>query len=58
MLKISKLTHDEEIPGANIYQCGSYLLHSLSEAQDIANMILMKKILILDNKDISFTVPN
>ncbi len=58
MLDISKLTYNQEIPGANIYQCGSYLLHSLSEAQDIVNVILMKKILILKNEDITFTIPN
>ncbi len=40
------------ISSANIYQCGSYLLHSLSEAKEIAKKILSKKIVILKNKNL------
>ncbi len=39
----------EQIPEANLYQCGSYLMHSLSEAKNIATNTLNKKIEIMDN---------
>ncbi len=43
---------DENIIGNNVYQCGSYLLHSLLEAKEIAKDILSKKIIILKNKNL------
>ena len=48
-----KSMHDilqtEQIPEANLYQCGSHLMHSLSEAKNIATTTLNKKIEIMDN---------
>ncbi|MBT5935610.1 S-ribosylhomocysteine lyase [Sulfurimonas sp.] len=38
-----------DIPELNIYQCGTYKMHSLQEAKDIASNILNKDIDIMDN---------
>jgi S-ribosylhomocysteine lyase len=40
----------EEIPELNIYQCGTYKMHSLDEAQEIARGILKKGIGVMDNE--------
>ncbi len=42
----------KNIPGANIYQCGSYLLHSINEAKLTINSIVNKRIHILYNKNL------
>lgn len=39
----------DQIPEANKYQCGTFVMHSLKEAQDIAQTILNAKISIMDN---------
>lgn len=39
-----------EIPEANKFQCGTYAMHSLKEAQDIANDTLNKGIGIMDTQ--------
>lgn len=39
----------KDIPELNIYQCGTYKMHSLDEAQDIAKDILSHDIGIMDN---------
>ena len=39
-----------EIPEANPLQCGTYLMHSLQEAQEIAKNTLAKGIGIMDNE--------
>lgn len=44
-----------EIPELNEYQCGTYQMHSLSEAQEIAKHILQQGISICHNADISLT---
>jgi S-ribosylhomocysteine lyase len=41
-----------DIPELNIYQCGTYTMHSLEEAQDIASNVLNKGIGIMNNKDL------
>ncbi len=46
------LNFNKDVFGANIYQCGSYKFHSLSEAKKIASNILSKKIIILNNNDL------
>ena len=38
-----------DIPELNIYQCGTYKMHSLDEAKEIASNILNKDIDIMDN---------
>ena len=39
-----------DIPELNVYQCGTYKMHSLQEAQDIAKNILSHEIGIMDNE--------
>lgn len=39
----------KKIPEANEYQCGTFIMHSLEEAKEIANNILSNKISIMDN---------
>ena len=39
----------KDIPELNIFQCGTYKMHSLDEAQDIAKKILSHDIGVMDN---------
>ncbi len=39
-----------EIPEANIYQCGSCYMHSLKKAKEVAKHILENEITIMDNE--------
>lgn len=49
----------EDIPELNIYQCGTYKMHSLSEAQDIAKNVLEKEIGVMSNKSLALNdLPN
>ncbi len=42
--------HDQEdIPELNVYQCGSYKMHSLDEAKAVAQTVLRRDIDIMDN---------
>lgn len=50
---IASLDDNAKIPAANEYQCGSYDLHSLSDAKAIANEILEKGIVVVKNEDIA-----
>ncbi|EFY06692.1 S-ribosylhomocysteine lyase [Succinatimonas hippei] len=53
MEDIIKIDNDAEIPGANIYQCGSCQMHSLHEAKEIAKEVLKHQIVVVDSKDIA-----
>ena len=50
---IAALPADTVVPASNPYQCGSCHLHSLKEAQDIANDVLIQGISIVNSKDIA-----
>lgn len=39
-----------KIPEANIYQCGTYVMHSLEEAKEIAQSIVSAEICVMDNQ--------
>lgn len=52
METITSLPDDYEIPAANPLQCGSYLLHSLSEAKEIAKNVAKKGICVNHNDDL------
>ncbi len=41
-----------KIPEANEYQCGTYVMHSLDEAKEIAKAILAQDISVMDNAKI------
>jgi len=50
MEDVLKVKNEAAIPELNIYQCGTYKMHSLKNAKKIANDILSDKIGIMDNK--------
>ncbi len=39
----------KDIPELNVYQCGTFKMHSLEDAQEIARNVLSSKIGIMDN---------
>ena len=39
----------KDIPELNVYQCGTFKMHSLEDAQNIAKKVLSNKIGIMDN---------
>ena len=42
-----------QIPELNEYQCGTYQMHSLLEAQDIARDVLARKVSVNKNEDLT-----
>ena len=50
MQDVLKVKSEADIPELNIYQCGTYKMHSLKDAKKIAKNILKSKIGIMDNK--------
>ena len=49
MKDVLNVKEQKDIPELNIYQCGTYKMHSLDEAKEIAQNILNKDIDIMDN---------
>ena len=49
MKDILNVKNQEDIPELNIYQCGTYKMHSLADAKEIAATVLRKDIDIMDN---------
>lgn len=49
MKDILKVAKKKDIPELNVYQCGTYKMHSLKDAKSIAKNILSHKIGIMDN---------
>jgi len=49
MKDVLGVQQQSDIPELNIYQCGTYKMHSLQEAKDIATKVLNKDIDIMDN---------
>jgi len=49
MEDILKVKKKKDIPELNVYQCGTYKMHSLKDAKSIARNVLSKKIAIMDN---------
>ena len=52
MQDVLNVASQKDIPELNIYQCGTYKMHSLDEAQAIAQNVLDAKIGIMSNKDL------
>lgn len=52
MEDILNVEKQEDIPELNVYQCGTYKMHSLSDAKDIAKNILDKKIGVMSNNEL------
>ncbi len=53
MKEIEALPDDYKIPAANKYQCGSYKLHSLTEAKELAGTIARQGVGVTKNEDIA-----
>lgn len=56
MKDVLKVASQDEIPELNIYQCGTYKMHSLDEAKQIAKNILDKGICEIDNEKIKLNL--
>ncbi|MDR2635955.1 MAG: S-ribosylhomocysteine lyase [Campylobacteraceae bacterium] len=52
MSDILKVKRKKDIPEINIYQCGTYKLHSLKQAKKIAEKVLKKGIVMIKNSEI------
>ena len=52
MEDILNVKKQEDIPELNIYQCGTYEMHSLEDAKNIANNILSKNIGVMSNEEL------
>ncbi|HHO42535.1 MAG TPA: S-ribosylhomocysteine lyase [Epsilonproteobacteria bacterium] len=52
MKDVLRVTSAKDIPELNIYQCGTYKMHSLKEAQEIARGVLEKGIGVMSNKSL------
>ena len=50
MKDVLKVKRKKDIPELNIYQCGTYKMHSLKDAKKIANDMLSTKIGVMDNE--------
>jgi S-ribosylhomocysteine lyase len=52
MEDVLKVKRKKDIPELNVYQCGTYKMHSLKDAKSIANNILKKGVSIMNNKSL------
>jgi len=50
MKDVLNVKSQNDIPELNIYQCGTYKMHSLEDAQEIARTVLRRDIDIMDNE--------
>jgi len=55
MKDVLNVAKQEDIPELNIYQCGTYKMHSLDEAKEIAQNILDAEIGIMSNKELKLS---
>ncbi|MCR5536095.1 MAG: S-ribosylhomocysteine lyase [Succinivibrio sp.] len=53
MQDIAGLPDDYKIPAANPYQCGSWQLHSMKQAKEIAQKVLVQGVGVTRNEDIA-----
>jgi S-ribosylhomocysteine lyase len=55
MKDVLKVKRQKDIPELNIYQCGTYTMHSLKEAKEIANTVLDRGIGVMNNEDLKLS---
>jgi len=55
MKDVLKVKSQKDIPELNIYQCGTYKIHSLKEAKEIAQNVLDRGIGIMNNKKLKLS---
>ncbi len=56
MEDILKVEKQEDIPELNLYQCGTYKMHSLKDAKNIASNVLSSEIGVMSNKELKLDV--
>lgn len=56
MNDVLKVKSEADIPELNIYQCGTYTMHSLNEAKEIATDVLKNGVGVMDNKDLALDI--
>ncbi len=56
MEDILKVKSQEDIPELNKYQCGSYMMHSLKEAKEIAKKIIEQDIGVMSNVELKLDI--
>ncbi|ABB45212.1 quorum-sensing autoinducer 2 (AI-2), LuxS [Sulfurimonas denitrificans DSM 1251] len=49
MQDILGVKEQKDIPELNVYQCGTYKMHSLEDAKEIASKVLERRIGVMDN---------
>jgi S-ribosylhomocysteine lyase len=52
MKDILKVESESQIPELNIYQCGTYKMHSLKNAKAICQTVLQSRIGVMDNEEL------
>jgi S-ribosylhomocysteine lyase len=52
MEDVLKVKSEKDIPELNVYQCGTYKMHSLKSAQKIAAYVVKKGVGVMDNKEL------
>ncbi|WP_152183271.1 S-ribosylhomocysteine lyase [Sulfurimonas indica] len=55
MKDVLKVKSKKDIPELNIYQCGTYKMHSLKNAKKIASDVLSHKIGVMDNEKLKLS---
>jgi len=55
MEDVLKVKSESDIPELNVYQCGTYKMHSLGEAQLIADNVIKKGIGKMSNKKLKMS---
>lgn len=55
MKDILNVASQDDIPELNIYQCGTYKMHSLEDAQSISQKVLEDGIGIMNNKELKLS---
>ncbi len=58
MADVLKVKDQNQIPELNVYQCGTYTMHSLEEAQDIARHIIERDVRINSNDELALPKEN
>lgn len=53
MEDVLKVETQSQIPELNEYQCGTYVMHSLDEAKEIARNIIARKVSVNRNEDLA-----
>ena len=52
MKDILKVKRKKDIPELNVYQCGTYKMHSLKKAKKVAKMVLKKGVGVMNNEEL------